>query len=255
MCSSVAVDCGPPSTPDLLALRHRLVRLARRHGRRRDDDEDLAHDLIVAALRRGLALDDDHFTRSLGGAARRHAAFVARSSVRRHRRDARLVRTDHDDDDDDGAVDDDDDVVRTPLAKLSPALLTTLVLLRAGLDKAEICAVCGITDAALRKRLQGLRAAAPIEALPLPSLPASTARFARRTSSLALLQALSRARPKKASSSTAATSAATSFAIHDPDGHGLIFGSSLGPLTDPAPTATAMKNPVAPSRGPKGPAC
>ena len=54
-------------------------RVSRRYSRMAHEVEDLAHDILLSALRRGSALDGEAFLRSAQGAARRHGAFLARA--------------------------------------------------------------------------------------------------------------------------------------------------------------------------------
>src|SRR5688572_23521722 len=69
-------------------MRAALVVLSRRHSRVAHESEDLAHDLIVSALRRGEELTSESFLLRAHGAARRHGAFLARSAGRRRAREA-----------------------------------------------------------------------------------------------------------------------------------------------------------------------
>ncbi len=182
-------------------MRQSLVEAARRYTRLAHEAEDIAHDLIVAALQRGLALDGEVFLRGLAGSARRHSAFLARTAGRRRVREARyaLLPVDAPDEGPRGA---------TREVALSTALRTTLLLLAAGLDKAELRVVLGVTDAALRQRFSSLRGAAPL-ARPMFSRasPSSSPQFRRsQTRVLSRLAAGQRA-----------------LAVRDPDGHGLVF--------------------------------
>jgi hypothetical protein len=71
----------------LQQIRASLVEVSRRYSRASHEVEDLAHDIILSALRRGSALDGETFLRSVHGAARRHGAFLARSAGRRRARE------------------------------------------------------------------------------------------------------------------------------------------------------------------------
>jgi DNA-directed RNA polymerase specialized sigma24 family protein len=142
----------------LREIRESLVEISRRHSPVAHEVEDLAHDVILSALRRGFPLDGETFLRSTHGAARRHGAFLARSAGRRRVREARGAGEDVAG----GNVDVADDVEGAPLSVLSPALRTTLLLLLLGLEKAELRLALGVTDAALRKRFQALREHGPL---------------------------------------------------------------------------------------------
>jgi DNA-directed RNA polymerase specialized sigma24 family protein len=185
------------------AIRTSLVAAARRYSRVAHEVEDLAHDLVVSALRRGV-LASPEFLRSIHGAARRHGAFLARSAERRRAREAHAVPVEV-------AVEEAPE--GASLSVLSPALQTTLLLLAAGLEKAELHIALGVTDAALRKRFQALRASAPLArpAVVRTEIP----RQLRRVQVSAL--------PRLAASRALATS--------DPDGHGLILTFGGGTAT------------------------
>jgi hypothetical protein len=185
------------------AIREALVGAARRYSRVAHEIEDLAHDLVVSALRRGV-LESPAFLRSIHGAARRHGAFLARTAGRRRARDAHAVPVD---------LTGEAAPEGAPLSVLSPALQTTLLLLAAGLEKAELHIALGVSDAALRKRFQALRASAPL-ARPA-GVRAAIPRPLRRVQVGVL--------PRLAASRALATS--------DPDGHGLILTSAGGTAT------------------------
>jgi DNA-directed RNA polymerase specialized sigma24 family protein len=193
----------------LRAVRASLVEVSRRYSRVSHEAEDLAHDLILSALRRGTPLDGETFLRSAHGAARRHGAFLARSSGRRRAREAWSA----DEQVADAPLGVDEDVESAPLSVLSPVLRTTLFLLCLGLEKAELRLALGVTDAALRKRFQALREQGP---LARPDLPLSSSRTPAhpqmRRSQVELLRRLATRRMLAAS---------------DPDGHGVIFAEEL----------------------------
>jgi DNA-directed RNA polymerase specialized sigma24 family protein len=194
-------------TDDPGSTRAALVDRARRHSRVADEVEDLAHDILVTALRRGLPLVDGPF---FEGAARRHAAFLARTAARRRAREQSA-----------GAVVDAADQAGftgeggAALEDLPPTLRTTALLLVSGLRKAEIRAALGITDAALRKRFQALRGRAPL-ALPEVRPPAAPICGRLRRVQVAALPALAAALPTD-------PQGARVLGVHDPDGHGLIL--------------------------------
>lgn len=186
-----------PYAVSVEAVRSKAVEASRRHSRVSHEVEDLAHDLLVSALSRD-GLDAD-FLRKLPGAARKHAAFVARSAGRRRARETHV-----DEADEESSID------GAPLSTLSPSLQTTLRLLAAGLEKNELRYALGVTDDALRKRFQELRARAPIEKPEVTKAPSS--RQLRRNQVGVLTQLNVEARVLAAS---------------DPDEHGLIFTEVL----------------------------
>jgi DNA-directed RNA polymerase specialized sigma24 family protein len=202
----------------LQEIRESLVEASRRYSRVAHEIEDLAHDIILSALRRGASLDGETLLRSAHGAARRHGAFLARSAGRRRARETSAagehVAA--------GDVDAGDDVVDgAPLSVLSPALRTTLFLLFLGLEKAELRLALGVTDAALRKRFQALREHGPLARpdLPIPTRTPALAQLRRRQVKL-LPRLAARGGDRHAPRVLAAS---------DPDGHGLIFAEALTP--------------------------
>jgi DNA-directed RNA polymerase specialized sigma24 family protein len=210
----------------LREIRAALVRLSRRHARVEHEVEDLAHDIIVSALRRGLSLDGDVFPRCAHAAARRHAAFVARTAARRRAREASIagpLATDADLD----LRDDADD-----LAALSPSLRTTLLLLLSGLEKAELRVALGVNDAALRKRFQVLRDHGLDTRPDLPVTTRTPALLELRRSQVELLPRLPNTNGRV-------------LAAADPDGHGLIFAQAL---TSDGGTATSHGGPPCSTR-------
>ena len=211
----------------LQSMRQFLVDVARRHSRVAHEAEDLAQDLIVSALRRGLALDGDAFLHSAHGAARRHGAFLARSAGRRRARELHAAI----DDLDHGALAACERDVEAPLySTLSPALRTTLLLLAAGLEKAELRSALGIDDAALRKRFQALRERGPLARPDVPEPAAHTDLPRIRRSQVELL-------PRFAGRLVREQRARRVVAAADPDGHGLFFAELL---TDGGSTATTL---------------
>ena len=178
--------------------------------------EDLAHDIILSALRRESPLDGETFLRSAHGAARRHGAFLARSAGRRRARELcsaheQVV---------DGSVDAGDATAAAPLSLLSPTLRTTLFLLFLGLEKAELRLALGVTDAALRKRFQALRERAP---LARPDFPIPKRTPALRQLRRSQIQVL----PRLAAAAVGEGHARRVLAASDPDGHGMIFAEAL----------------------------
>jgi DNA-directed RNA polymerase specialized sigma24 family protein len=209
-------------------VRKYLVQVARQEGRRRDEAEDLAHDLLVSALRRGLDLQGDAFLRSARMAARQHGAFLARSALRRRAREHLTVSVPY-------------EVPLPPLPisdgplppNLSAPLRTTLLLLLQGLEKPELRSVLGLEDTALRKRFEALRKRAP---LPRPNLLVVPRTSDARTLRRLQVSVLARLGPERR------------FGTADPDGHGLFFVEALTP-GHPAATHGAAPISRTPSKG------
>jgi DNA-directed RNA polymerase specialized sigma24 family protein len=195
------------------AVRQMLVAAARRHARVRDEAEDLAHDIVLAALRRGLALDSDSFGRAADASALRHGAFVARSAARRRAREL-LYALDLEPTDTDPPNGSDG----APSTQLPSALHTTLLLLSLGHTKSELRSALGLTDVALRKRLQGLRQRAPL-ARPQFTKPSARSPALRR-SQVAVLPQLAARRDKGGHPRRL-------IALSDGEGHGIIFSEVL----------------------------
>lgn len=191
----------PPG--DVRAL---LVRLSRRHTRMADEAEDLAHDVILSALRRGWRVDDGRLVRAASAATRRHAAFVARTQGRRRAREQAHALEGH------AVVSEASEAVSggTSLSRLSPPLRTTLLLLLRGLGKAELRHLLGLSDAALRKRFQALRARGPLERPGGEEVRHSG--DGRRVQVLVIL-----------GTSRGDEAAGRVLGSVDPDGHGLVF--------------------------------
>jgi DNA-directed RNA polymerase specialized sigma24 family protein len=211
-------------------IRESLVAVSRRYSRVAHEAEDLAHDIILSALRRGSPLDSETFLRSAHGAARRHGAFLARSAGRRRARETygggEQVAG--------GDVDAGHDVDGAALAALSPTLRTTLFLLVLGLEKAELLLALGVTDAALRKRFQALREHSP---LARPYLPIAT-----RTPALAQLRRSQVRLLPRLAARAGDRHARRALAASDPDGHGLIFAEALTPGRSTATLAASAAN-------------
>jgi hypothetical protein len=201
-----------------------------------DEAEDLAHDIILSALRRGSNLDVETVLRSAHGAARRHGAFLARSAARRRARELSSACEQRAN----GAADEPYSDQRgadqgAPLSALSPNLQTTLLLLLQGLEKAELRLALGVTDGALRKRFQALRQHGPL-ARPELASPTRTAALSRlRRSQVALL-------PRLALALVAAAPARRIVAASDPDGYGLIFAQVLTKVGRPATSSAPATN-------------
>jgi len=195
-----------------------LVAASRRYARVDHEAEDVAQDVLLAALGRGLALDGEAFSRAADASARQHAAFVARSAARRRARELRCAV-------DPGGAEADEpcDGEGAPAESLPSVLRTTLLLLSLGHTKSELRSALGITDAALRKRIQGLRERSPL-ARPRFSGPRVSSPGLRR----AQIACLPRLAPK--------LNGGRLIAVSDGDGHGIIFSEAL---TNATGTATS----------------
>jgi len=221
-------------------VRQRLLEASRRHSRVPHEAEDLAHDILLAALRRGLPLTDGAFLRRAHGSARLHGAFLARSAQRRRARELRAVaELFHDP----HGESHDEDAPLPPPQRLSAALQTTLSLLVLGLDKAEVRFALGLTDAALRKRFQALRQLAPLARPTLRGCTRTLVLTRLRRSQVELL-------PRLATRAARDGRPGRVLAVGDPDGHGLIFAEVLTPGGRAATTAAPTPNSRAPEKGP-----
>lgn len=224
----------------LRELRESLVEISRRHSRVAHEAEDVAHDLVLSALLRDLPLEGESFLQRAHGAARRHAAFLARSAGRRRAREAHCALVDMPDMVADPAKEAADGAA--PLSILSPALRTTLLLLMLGLDKAELRVALGLNDTALRKRFQELRARGPL-ARPLLHLARRTPALSRlRRSQVELL-------PRLTATPAVGEAAQRALAVSDPDGHGLIFAEVLTPSRGAATRRAASRYASPPTKG------
>lgn len=235
------LGCGAMST--LRAVRESLVEVSRRYSRVAHEVEDLAHDVLLSALRRGASLDGEGFLRSLHGAARRHGAFLARSAGRRRAREARDAQDARDAEAqvERAAVPSggeggggDEQAKGTPLSVLSPALRTTLLLLFQGLEKAELRFALGVTDAALRKRFQALRELGPLARPDVAIAPRTPEISQVRRSQVGLLPRLAVKLVGEGSGRVLAAS--------DPDGHGIFFAEALTPGGATATTEASPSN-------------
>lgn len=127
-----------------------LLRYARRVSKRADEAEDILQSVLLAAVRQGradLALESNR--RWLMGAIRKHAAFEARSAVRRRQRETAFQPT---------AIEASDDADFERLcSRLPPALRLTARLIGAGQTRQEICWLLRISDMAFRQRVVEIR--------------------------------------------------------------------------------------------------
>jgi len=180
-----------------------LHALARRLSRRDDEADDLVQDALIIALEAGrtnLALPETR--RWLAGVIRNRAAFEARTSVRRHRRETGWSE----------AQPDAGPRVETPapeLAHLSPALRVTALLALSGHTRQEIGWLLNLSATALRQRISQLKRA--LDKAPMPDAdPAGPLAFGRIRRAL-----LGPTRRPEAF-----------LASHDPDGHLFVVSRS-----------------------------
>ena len=175
--------------------------MARRVARSGDEARDLAQDVLLVALARGLEDWASPARRGwLRGVVRKRWAFVARGEVRRRRREG-LVET----------------VAQGEgawvweagfLASLPRSLRAVAALASADLCAAEIRWLLGLSDTALRKRLSDLRRA--VRAAEAPTRPAPEPELSFGAHRAQLLAVLRRQR-------------GPAVATHDPDGHTILL--------------------------------
>lgn len=180
-----------------------LHALARRVSRRAEEADDLVQDALIAALEAGRTnLAAPETRRWLAGVIRNRAAFDARTSARRKRREtgwseaqpAASIRT---------------ETPAPQLAHLSPALRVTALLALSGHTRQEIGWLLNLSDAALRQRISQLRRA--LDAMPTPDTgPSGPLAFGRIRRAL-----LGPTRRPEAF-----------LASHDPDGHLFVVSRS-----------------------------
>lgn len=127
-----------------------LLRYARRVSKRADEAEDILQSVLLSAVRHGRAdLGVESNRRWLMGAIRKHAAFEARSAVRRRKREATFVPAAP-------ATSEDIDFLRL-CDTLPQALRTTAKLIGTGHTRQEILWLLRISDMALRQRITEIR--------------------------------------------------------------------------------------------------
>jgi DNA-directed RNA polymerase specialized sigma24 family protein len=179
-----------------------LLRAARGCTRSLEEARDLAQDVLVIALARGLDDWPSPARRAwLRGVVRKRAALLVRSQMRRRCREALP----------DGAGSRAGAWSWQPrfLASLPPSLRVVATFASADLCAGEIRWLLGLSDTALRQRLSALRRAVRAEPEP-PTLPAPEPRAGFGGHRAQLLAALRR-QPSEA------------IATHDPDGHPLFL--------------------------------
>jgi len=203
---------GPRAFADLHAQ-------ARRHARRPEEADDLLQSALLAALESGRTdLASPETRRWLTGVIRNRAAFDARTTARRKRRDTAwsdLHRAErhHGEQRPEGAPVEPRGREAT-LADLPPSLRLTALLALSGHTRREIGWLLNLSDTALRQRISQLKRA--LATVPTPSAdPTGPLAFGRIRRAL-----LGPARRENAI-----------LASHDPDGH--LFVVSRSHITDP----------------------
>lgn len=185
-----------------------LHTIARRVSRRRDEADDLVQQAILAALEAGRTdLSAPETRRWLAGVIRNRAAFDARTSARRRRRETAWS---------DAMTMDAPAHVHpavNAVAALSPALRVTALLALAGHTRQEIGWLLNLSDEALRQRISQLKRALARQGPRDGSGPDGDLAFGRIRRAL-----LSPARRQSAF-----------LASHDPDGHLFVLSRSHSP--------------------------
>ena len=187
-----------------------LHALARRASRRPDEADDLLQTALLAALETGRTdLASPETRRWLAGVIRNRAAFDARSSVRRRRRETGwsadfLPRAEHG-----GGGSPRSGETEGAIASLPPALRVTALLALSGHTRREIGWLLNLSDTALRQRISQLKRA--LDAIPAPDAdPTGALAFGRiRRALLGPMR-----RPE------------AFLASHDPDGHLFVLSRS-----------------------------
>ena len=179
-----------------------ILRMARRLARSGEEARDLAQDALLVALGRGF---DDWASPArrgwLRGVVRKRWAFVARSELRRRRREELFEA---------GAEGMGPWVWEAGfLASLPRSLRAVAALASAELCAAEIRWLLGLSDTALRKRLSELRRAVRAAA-DAPTRPAPEPQFSFGAHRARLLAFLRRQQ-------------GPAVATHDPDGHTILL--------------------------------
>lgn len=137
-----------------------LHALARRVSRRAEEADDLVQDALLTALESGRTnLAAPETRRWLAGVIRNRAAFDARTSARRRRRETGWSEAQP-------ATAASTEVSAPELAHLSPALRVTALLALSGHTRQEIGWLLNLSDTALRQRISQLKRA--LDASPTP---------------------------------------------------------------------------------------
>jgi len=200
---------GPRAFADLHAL-------ARRASRRPEEADDLLQSALLAALESGRTdLASPETRRWLSGVIRNRAAFEARTSARRRRREAAWGHDAHPESpgsDPGRSRSGQDTEGAAALPSLPPSLRLTALLALSGHTRQEIGWLLNLSDTALRQRISQLKRA--LDAAPPPEAhPAGPLAFGRIRRAL-----LGPARLTEAF-----------LASHDPDGHLFVVSRSQNP--------------------------
>lgn len=189
-----------------------LHALARRASRRPDEADDLLQAALLAALESGRTdLASLETRRWLAGVIRNRAAFDARTSARRRRRESAWEETclPHAQRGEGGSSQSRETEGAAAIAALSPALRVTALLALSGHTRQEIGWLLNLSDTALRQRISQLKRA--LDAVPAPDAdPTGTLAFGRIRRAL-----LGPTRRPEAI-----------LASHDPDGHLFVVSRS-----------------------------
>lgn len=179
-----------------------LLGLARRHGRRESEAEDIVQDVLIAAVAAGRAdFSIAANRRWMAGAIRKRAAFDARSAARRREREARWSAETPQQAEFSGG-----ETLETMLSDLPPSLRVVAALALSGHTRAEIAYLLELPDTALRQRIRALKKALAKKGVPMPrTLPGLSLDLAYGAIRDALVPTLRRHGGVLAS--------------HDPDGH------------------------------------
>lgn len=142
----------------------RLRAIARRATRRADEADDLVQDALLEAVRAGRTdLGDASNLRWLAGIIRNRGALVARTAVRRARREARWM-IERDDDEPADPI-----PVAEVLGGLPSSLKSVAALALTGHSKREIAYLLDLPDTALRQRLSALRRVLAARGIAMPA--------------------------------------------------------------------------------------
>lgn len=189
-------------------LRH----LAARHSVNRHEADDIVQDILLSALESGRDCGDARFLPWACGAIRLRARFIARSVGRRRQREARHTAEQQPQA---------QELLRLPdefVAALPPAQRIVAQLVNLGMGRREIAYLLGLSDAAFRQRLAGLRRAAASLRQP-PDL-------VRELDDLRSRRGLDR----RALKAAMPKGPGRHFAIRDPDGIPLFFSATHIPV-------------------------
>jgi RNA polymerase sigma-70 factor (ECF subfamily) len=181
---------------------------ARRHARRPEEADDLLQSALLAALESGRTnLAAPETRRWISGVIRNQAAFDARTSARRKRREnawSELLPRERERSGESGVG-----VSDAPLAALSPALRLTALLVLSGHTRQEIGWLLRLSSTGLRQRVSQLKRA--LAATPTPDAnPTGPLAFGRIRRALL--------RPARRENAF--------LASHDPDGHLFVVSRS-----------------------------